>query len=64
MKITIDKVFEKNNTSRYWLAKEVGVTYISMKKLCDNKTSSLNFDIQEKICKALGCTPNDIFEIE
>lgn len=62
MRIVIDEILEKQNKSRYWLSKEIGYTYPSLMKLCNNETDSIKFDVLEKICIALGCTPNDILK--
>ena len=64
MKIMIDKVLKTQNKTRYWLSVETGISYPTIMKLCNNKTSSVKFEIIEKICKALNATPNDIMEIE
>lgn len=64
MKIYIDEILKERNQSRYWLAKVTGITYPNITNLCNGKTSGIKFDIIEKICHALQCTPNDIFIIE
>ncbi|BCJ93567.1 hypothetical protein acsn021_11360 [Anaerocolumna cellulosilytica] len=64
MRIKIDDTLSKNNKTRYWLAKEVGMSYQALAKLSNNQTISIHFDLLEKLCKALNCTPNDLFEIE
>lgn len=64
MKIIIDELLKQQNKTRYWLTKEVGVTYPNIMKLCNNETESIKFDILENICIALNCTPNDICIIE
>lgn len=63
MKITIDEVLIKENKTRYWLAKEIGITYQNLINICNNETTSIKFNIIEDICKALNCEPNDIFDI-
>ena len=32
----------------------------NIKKICEGKTNSIQFEKLEKICRALECTPNDI----
>jgi putative transcriptional regulator len=64
MKIIIDELLESKNKTRYWLAKEIGVTYPNIMKLCNNETESIKFSILEKICIVLGCNTNDILLIE
>ena len=64
MKIVINELLRQKDKTRYWLAKEIGVTYPNIMKLCNNKTESIKFDILEKICVLLECTPNDVCIIE
>ncbi|MFR7913838.1 helix-turn-helix domain-containing protein [Eubacterium ramulus] len=33
-----------------------------MSKMCNQETTSIRFDTLEKICLALNCTPDDLFE--
>jgi putative transcriptional regulator len=63
MRITIDKVLEKQGKSRYWLAKETNSNYQSLCKLCNNESSSITFDLLERICLALNCSPSDVLDI-
>lgn len=60
MIILIDDILEQQNKTRYWLSKAIGYSYPSLMKLCNNETDSIRFDILEKLCDTLGCTPNDI----
>jgi putative transcriptional regulator len=59
--INIDNLLKKQGKTRYWLAKQINVTYPNLCALADNKTQSVKFEIIEKICLALNCTPNEIF---
>ena len=61
MKVRIDELLQERGRTRYWLAKEVGTSYASMANICKGNTTSIRFDILEKICSSLDCTPNDIF---
>ena len=64
MKINVDVILKKQGKSRYWLSKEINIAYTTMKRIADNKTESIKFETIENICKALGCTPNDLLIIE
>lgn len=64
MKIKIDTVLKEKDKTHYWLAKEIGVTWQSLKKLSDNKTESVKFATLDAICKALDCKIEDIIEAE
>ena len=48
MKIVIDEILKQQNKTRYWLAKEIGVTYPNIMKLCNSETESIKFDILER----------------
>ena len=64
MKIDIDNQLKRVNKSRYWLAKQVGISHPTVKRLCDNNSGGIKFEIIENICVALDCTPNDIMILE
>jgi len=64
VKIKIDKLLEEKGRTKYWLIKETELNFHTVTNLVKNKTTGIQFDTLEKICKTLECTPNDIFEIE
>jgi len=63
IKINIDKVLEEKGRTKYWLIKETELNFHTVTNLVKNKTTGIQFDTLERICRALNCTPNDIFEI-
>ena len=63
MRINIDAILEQQGKTKYWLAKETGISNNAICNLCNNKTTSISFEAIDLICKALSCTPNDIFII-
>ena len=64
VKIKIDKLLEEKGRTKYWLIKETELNFHTVTNLFKNKTSGIQFETLEKICKVLDCTPNDILEIE
>ncbi len=62
--IKINELLEEKQKTRYWLAKEIGMTHQNLTKLANNQTESIKFDYLEKICDVLECSPNDILSIE
>jgi len=64
MKVILNDTLKRANKSRYQLAKETGISASILSNLCNNKTTAISFSNIEKICKAVPCTPNDIFLIE
>lgn len=63
MRIDVDGILEKQNKSRYWLSIQIGCNYQSIMNLCNGKTKAITFDLLEKICICLNCTPTDILII-
>lgn len=58
--LNIDNLLHEKGKSRYWLAKQCDMSQDNIKKICEGKTISIQFEKLEKICHALECTPNDI----
>ena len=58
----INKILQEQNKTMYWLAKQTGIANNNINKICNGETSNIRFDTLEKICKALNCSINDIFE--
>ncbi len=63
MYINIKKLLKQKGKSMYWLAKTTGISYPTIHNLVNNKTESIKFEVIEKICSALNCTPNDLLII-
>ncbi len=47
----------------YELEKISGISRSTITRLYYDKTNTISFNTLENICKALNCTPNDLFEI-
>ena len=58
------KLLESQGKTMYWLAQETKMKYQSIHNLANNKTESIKFENMANICKALGCSLNDLFNIE
>lgn len=64
MKVILAETLSAKNISRYKLSQLTGVTEPNLKKLCENKTSSISFNTLDKICSALDCEITDILLVE
>lgn len=60
IKLDITKQLKKSGMSRDSLAREIGVTYQTIDKIYKQKTTSVRFDILDKLCTALNCDIADI----
>lgn len=60
MQIKLREILNEKNKSIYQLNKETGIATSTLSRICNNKTSSIDFSILDKICEALDCEVSDI----
>lgn len=64
IRFNIMPMLRARGRTRYWLAKETGMSYPNVAKLVDGKTLAVRLETIEALCQALECTPNDLFLID
>ena len=57
------ELLEKRGHTKYWLYKQLGMSYQNFNKMINNETKSIRYENIETICYLLDCTPNELFEI-
>ncbi|MEG1367147.1 MAG: helix-turn-helix transcriptional regulator [Oscillospiraceae bacterium] len=62
MKLRVLEILERKGKTKYWLYKQMGMSYQNFSRMVKNETKSIKFDNLEALCQILECTPNDIFE--
>lgn len=60
MKLSIKAQLEKNNMSRYELAKRLGMSYQSIHNMYKEESTSVKFSTLEGLCRELSCDLDDI----
>lgn len=63
IKLNVLNLLEKNGKTKYWLYKQLGMSYQNFNKMINNQTKSIRYENIETICLLLNCTPNDLFKI-
>lgn len=63
IELRILEILTEKQLTKYWLTKHSGISYQNIVKMVNNETTSIHFENIEKLCRALNCTPNDIFKI-
>ena len=63
MRVALKAILEQQNRTLYWLSKETKCNYYGLQKFANNTTTSISFDVLEKICNALNCTADKILII-
>ena len=64
--VTLDvlRLLEKKGKTKYWLYKQLGMSYQNFNKMVNNETKSIRYDNIETICLLLDCTPDELFLIK
>ena len=63
VRLRILEILEEQNHTKYWLYKQLGMSYQNFSRMVNNETKSIRYENIETICLLLNCTPNDLFEI-
>ncbi|MCI9449144.1 MAG: helix-turn-helix transcriptional regulator [Clostridiales bacterium] len=64
IKLNVLELLEKQGRTKYWLWKQLNMSYQNFNKMVNNETKSIRYDNIETICFLLNCTPNDLFDID
>lgn len=57
------ELLEKQGKTRYWLYKQLGMSYQNFSRMVNNQTRSIQYENIETMCRLLECTPNELLKI-
>ncbi len=60
IKLNVLELLEKQGRTKYWLYKQLGMSYQNFNKMVNNETQSIRYENIETMCLLLNCTPNDL----
>lgn len=63
IKLNVLSLLEKNNKTKYWLYKQLGMSYQNFSKMINNQTKSIRYENIETMCQLFNCTPNELLVI-
>lgn len=63
IKLKALELLKQNDKTKYWLYKQLGMSYQNFNKMVNNETKSIRYENIETMCRLLNCTPNELFEI-
>ncbi|MBO5873062.1 MAG: helix-turn-helix transcriptional regulator [Clostridia bacterium] len=63
IKLRVLDLLKENNKTKYWLYKQLGMSYQNFNKMVNNQTKSIRYENIETMCILFNCTPDDLFEI-
>lgn len=64
IQLNILPLLKQKGKTRYWLYKQLGMSYQNFKRMIENETTSIQIQRIETLCQLLECTPNDLFKID
>lgn len=62
LRLRLDEILAQKGRSKYWLYKQMGMSYQNFNKMVNNETKSIKYANLEALCVILECTPSDLFE--
>lgn len=64
VRLNVLELLQRQGHSKYWLYKQLGMSYQNFNKMVNNETQSIKLERIETLCQLLKCTPNDLFQID
>lgn len=63
IKLGVLRLPDAQGKTKYWLYKQLGISYQNFSKMVNNQTKPICYENIETMCLLLQCTPNDLFLI-
>ena len=64
LKLNALNLLEKKGKTKYWLYKQMGMSYQNFTKMIHNKTKSIKYDNLEAMCYILECSIDELLIFE
>ena len=61
VKLDVLSLLDAAGHTKYWLYKQLGMSYQNFNNMVNGKTKSIRFENIEALCQLLECTPNELF---
>ncbi len=63
IRLNVLELLEKKGKTKYWLYKQLGMSYQNFSRMVNNETKSIRYENIETLCLLLDCMPNELFTI-
>lgn len=63
IRLRAQELLEKKGKTKYWLYKQLGMSYQNFSRMINNQTKPIRYENIETLCLLLECTPNELFEM-
>jgi len=61
VKLNAMALLEQKGKTKYWLYKQLGMSYQNFNKMINNETKSIQYENIDAMCQIFECTPNELF---
>ncbi len=61
VKLNAINLLKEKGKTKYWLYKQLGMSYQNFNKMINNETKSIQYENIDAMCNILDCTPNELF---
>lgn len=61
VQLNVLPLLSQRGHTKYWLYKQLGMSYQNFNKMINNETKSIRYENIEALCQLLECTPNELF---
>lgn len=62
IRLRILDILKEQQHTKYWLYKQMDMSYQNLSRLLNNETSSIKFENLDKLSTILNCPVGDLFE--
>ncbi len=63
IKLDVLNLLKKNGKTKYWLYKQLGMSYQNFSRMINNETKSIQYENIDALCQIFNCTPNELFKM-
>ena len=64
IKLNVLELLEKHGKTKYWLYKQLGMSYKNFNRMITNQTLSIRYEMIETLCVIFSITPNELFHFD
>ena len=64
LKLCVLEKLNQMGKTKYWLYKQMGMSYQNFSRMVNGETQSIKFSNLELLCYVLDCEPGDLFVYE
>ena len=61
VKLNVLTLLEERHKTKYWLYKQLGMSYQNFNNMITNRTKSIKYEMIDALCQILECTPKELF---